>query len=61
MTKAEFARRIGKSSAAVSQFESGKNDPSIPTIKLMAQACGITFPEFWGRPPRAKPKKKRAS
>lgn len=51
LTKAELARRIGVSSAAVSQWEKGDNDPSVESTQKVCVALEITESIFWTTPP----------
>lgn len=41
LTQADFGKRIGISGAAVSRIESGENNPSDQTIKLICSEFGI--------------------
>ena len=52
MTKAELARRVGVSSAAVAQWEGAKTEPTHARVGAIAGALDITVADFWGDPPR---------
>ena len=54
LTKAELARKVGVSSAAVAQWESGDTEPTHDSVEAIAKAIGISLPEFWGDPPKRK-------
>lgn len=56
LTKAEFARRVGKSSACIAQWESGETEPTHESVDTIAEVFGISLSMFWGDPP-AKPRK----
>jgi transcriptional regulator with XRE-family HTH domain len=61
ITKAELARRIEVSSAAMTYFELDQDDedhanPSVETVEKIAKALGITTSEFFGEPPRKRAK-----
>lgn len=60
LTKAELARAVGVSSAAVAQWESGGTEPTHDNVEAIAAAIGISLSVFWGEPP-AEPKKRKAS
>jgi transcriptional regulator with XRE-family HTH domain len=63
LTKAELARLVGVSSAAVGQWEQDKADggtePTHDNITRIADAIGISLSVFWGEPPAER--KRRAS
>lgn len=54
LTKAELARLVGVSSAAVAQWESGKTEPTHESVSAIASAVGVSLSEFWGDPPKKK-------
>lgn len=41
LTQAELAAYLGKSAAAVSQYESGAIKPSMPTVRSLAATFGV--------------------
>lgn len=43
MKQSELAQRVGASKAAISQYLSGRNSPSIERISAIAAATGVTF------------------
>jgi transcriptional regulator with XRE-family HTH domain len=56
ITKAELARRIGVSSAAMTYFELDESDedhanPSVETVEKIAKALDVTTSEFFDEPP----------
>jgi transcriptional regulator with XRE-family HTH domain len=56
LTKAELARSVGVSSAAVAQWESGDTEPTHDNVEAIAKAIGVSLSVFWGEPP-ARPRK----
>ena len=54
VTKAELARRVGVSSAAVAQWEGGTTEPTHENVEAIAIALGLTLSGFWGDPPALK-------
>jgi transcriptional regulator with XRE-family HTH domain len=54
ITKAELARRVGVSSAAVAQWEGGATEPTHDNVEAIATALGITLSGFWSEPPAPK-------
>ena len=63
MSMADLGAKIGKTSAAISQFENGDNGPSLETVEAIAKALILTMEEFFGDPPEidTEPKKRRES
>ena len=64
MTQAEFGRLIGAPQSTVARLESGRQAPSVATLKRIAEATGTELViEFrWpGRKRRAKPRGAAAS
>jgi len=54
ITKAQLARDVGVSSAAVSQWESDPGtEPTHSNVEAIAKAIGVSLPVFWGSPPKA--------
>lgn len=51
MTKAELARRVDVSSAAVAQWEGGVTEPTHDNVEAIAKALDLTLSGFWGEPP----------
>jgi transcriptional regulator with XRE-family HTH domain len=54
ITKAELARRVGVSSAAVAQWEGGTTEPTHDNVEAIAHALDLTLSGFWGDPPPLK-------
>lgn len=54
LSKAELARRVGKTRSAIVQWEQGKSAPSRETTEALAGVFGVSIPAFWGSAPRAK-------
>jgi transcriptional regulator with XRE-family HTH domain len=47
MTQAELAKKAGVTEAYVSMLESGaRKNPSLPTLKKLARALGVSLPEL---------------
>lgn len=61
MTLAEFARRIGKTAASVSRYETGHIEPPLQTIRDIERETrgAITVADFYRPPPTPKPARKR--
>jgi transcriptional regulator with XRE-family HTH domain len=60
LTKSELARRVGVSSAAVAQWESGNTAPTHEHIEAIVKEVGISLADFWGAVPPARRKKRAA-
>lgn len=56
ITKAELARRVGVSSAAITQWEAGDANPSVESVEKITKALDITMAMFFGQAPAAKVK-----
>ena len=41
LTQLEVARRAGIARPSISQYETGKKDPSVTTLRRLVQACGM--------------------
>ena len=41
LTQEEVARRAGVARPSISQYETGKKDPSVMTLNRLIQACGM--------------------
>ena len=49
LTKAELARRAGLSAMLVSYYEAGKRNPTMETLKKLAEVLGIRVLDFLGQ------------
>lgn len=47
MSQEEFGKLLGFSARTVSDWENGKTEPSIATIKAMVKFFDITYDEFF--------------
>ena len=48
MSQSALSEKAGASKAAISQYLSGKNTPSVNKIKALADATGVTFDFLMG-------------
>lgn len=48
MKQSALSEKAGASKAAISQYLSGKNTPSVNKIKALADATGVTFDFLMG-------------
>lgn len=54
LTKADLARLLNVSTAAVSLWEQGASSLTLDRVTALADALGITLSEFFGPLPKAK-------
>lgn len=61
MTQPEFARRIGIVASAIAKHESGVNNPSEQTLKLICNEFGVNYGYLkFGHDPMFEPRESRA-
>jgi len=54
LTKTALANAVGVAMTAVIQWENGGTTPKSENLELIAEACGVSMEQFWGRLPKRK-------
>lgn len=51
-SQSRLAEVIGVTAMSISNYESGRNDPSMKTMVAIAEALNVTIDELIAKPPR---------
>lgn len=54
ISKAQIARDVGVSAAAVSQWEDGTTTPTVASLDRLVEALGVSLSVFYGPAPKAR-------
>lgn len=57
----DLARSLDMSESVVSRWESGSAQPSLGTMRRIAEACGVTMSTFWSELPALTPEQDPAA